>query len=319
MTIEQYNPRAELALASVQDAAVHRLADWAQSADAAFHVAERLSQSSFVPAQYRGKPVELTAAILAGIEVGLSPMAAMRSFDMIQGVSAPRAITLRAVVQAHGHELVLVESTSTRCRMKGKRKGSEEWQSVTWTIERARDLGLLGKDNWKKQPAAMLMARATSELARLIASDAILGIGYSSEEVADGGSYDQQVSTATTTAPSEAGTRRMSRQTPGAPVSPIEGDPEAGTKDVASPASGDSPLLNTSSALARAMFAALGDLGITTKPDRLLYVSDVLGRRVESSTEMTDSDAEAVLLEARRELAQREVERPDADVPEGES
>ncbi len=39
----------------------------------------------------------------------------------------------------------------------------ETWQTSVWTIERAQQMGLLGKDQWKKQPDAMLVARATSE------------------------------------------------------------------------------------------------------------------------------------------------------------
>jgi len=284
MSIEQWSPRSEVALTTAQDVAVHRLGEWAQSADAAYQVAERLSSSAFVPAQFKGKPVELTAAILSGLEVGLSPMAAMRAFDVIQGQAAPRAITLRAVVQSHGHEMVLVESTATRCRMKGRRRGSDEWQAVTWTIERARDLQLTSKDNWKKQPAAMLMARATSELARLIASDAILGIGYSAEEVADGGSYDAQVSAETTAPAAPTGTRKMSR--------PKVVEPADEPVDEPAP---ESPYLNTSSALAKRMFALMNEAGITDREDRLLYVSDTVGRQVASSKEMTDEDAHAVI------------------------
>jgi hypothetical protein len=209
MTIQQWEDRTAVTLSTVQDKAVHRLGEWAQSADAAYQVAERLASSAFVPAQFKGKPVELTAAILSGLEVGLSPMAAMRAFDVIQGQAAARAITLRAIAQSHGHEMVVVESTSARCKMKGKRKGSDEWQHVTWDTARAQGLGLLGKDNWKKQPGAMLLARATSELARLIASDAILGIGYSAEEVADGGTFEQQTALETTTPATPTGTRKM--------------------------------------------------------------------------------------------------------------
>lgn len=265
MSIQQYEERA--ALATSQDIAVHRLGEWAQSADAAYMVAERLSSSAFVPAQFKGKPVELTAAILAGIEVGLSPMAAMRSFDIIQGQAAPRAITLRAVVQSYGHEMVLVESTNSRCRMKGRRKGSEEWQTVTWTMDRAKDLGLIAKDNWKKQPAAMLVARATSELARLIASDAILGIGYSSEEVADGGPSDAQVVTDTTTPAPSTGTRKMSRKPKpanedGTPARDVEGQ-------------------------MKAMHAAFNEAGITERQDRLDFAMATVNREIESSNDLT--------------------------------
>ena len=137
---------APVALRDYQSDAVRRLGEWAESASAAFQIAERLVQTSFVPAAFRGKPVEAAAAILAGVEVGLQPMAALRSFDVISGQAAARAITLRAIVQSHGHEIEVIESTATRCVMRGRRRGASDWQKVTWTIDRARDLQLTGKD-----------------------------------------------------------------------------------------------------------------------------------------------------------------------------
>ena len=266
MTIEQWHQGAEVALSTPQDVAVQRLGEWAQSADAAYQVAERLSSSAFVPAQFKGKPVELTAAILSGLEVGLSPMAAMRSFDIIQGQAAPRAITLRAVVQSHGHEMVLLESTETRCKMKGRRKGTEAWQTVTWTLDRAKSLGLVGKDNWKKQPGVMLVARATSELARLIASDAILGIGYSAEEVADGGPSDQQAA-AETVDPTPTGTRRMSRKP--------------------KPAHEDGTPARDEEGQMKAMHATFNEAGITERQDRLDFAMSVVNRGITSSNDLT--------------------------------
>lgn len=198
------------------DVATRRLAEWANSAQSAHVVSEQLVKTSFVPDSFRGKPYEATAAILAGLEVGLSPMAALRSFDVIQGQAAPRAITLRAIVQAQGHEMVMEESTATRCKMRGKRRGTNEWQTVTWTTDRAKSLNLLGKQNWRQQPQAMLIARATSELARLVAADAILGIAYSVEEIADGAGAGVETPAATAppaepAAVGPSGTRRMSR------------------------------------------------------------------------------------------------------------
>lgn len=293
MTIQQYEPRAEVALTSPQDIAVHRLGEWAQSADAAYQVAERLSASAFVPAQFKGKPVELTAAILSGLEIGLSPMAAMRSFDIIQGQAAPRAITLRAVVQAHGHEMVLIESTNTRCRMKGRRKGSEEWQTVTWDMSRAQGLGLTGKDNWKKQPGAMLLARATSELARLIASDAILGIGYSAEEVADGGGEETD-----TTTPSTGGTRKMSRRRP-------EADPQtSGAEDAPDdPTPGSDERPDTSAPESEPITTAqltkvgilCGELGLSDAAEARREVGAVIGREIKSRKDLTKAEAHQVI------------------------
>src|SRR5918997_833288 len=79
---------------------VQRLTEWAESARAAHQVAESLVRTAFVPEAFRNKAHEATAAILAGDEVGLSPMASLRAFDIIQGTAAPRAITHRAVVQS---------------------------------------------------------------------------------------------------------------------------------------------------------------------------------------------------------------------------
>ena len=186
MTVQQWAQPQTPAPVSVS-ASIVRLVDAFQESEAAYALAERLVQTSFCPKAFVGKPGEAAAAMMAGAEVGLSPLAALRAFDVIEGRAAPQAITIRAVAQAHGHAMVLVESTDTKCKMKGRRAGSEEWQTVLWTIDRARTMGLLGKQNWQKQPASMLIARATSELGRLIASDALLGLGgYSSEELADG-------------------------------------------------------------------------------------------------------------------------------------
>lgn len=226
--VEQYQDRGGMVVRDHQGEAVQRLSDWATSAQAAMAVAEQLSRSSFVPESFRNKPGEATAAILAGLEVGLQPMAALRSFDVIQGQAAARAVTLRAIVQAQGHEIELVESTATRCKMRGRRRGADAWQEVTWTIDRARQLGVTGKANWKNQPQAMLVARCTSELARLIASDAILGIAYSSEEIADGAGAGVEVPAVTTADPeapgaatAPVGKKRMSRKR-SAPAAPVE-------------------------------------------------------------------------------------------------
>lgn len=266
------------ALPDYQSVAVARLAEWAQSADAAYEIAGKLVQSSFVPASFKGKAVEATAAILAGLEVGLQPMAALRSFDVIQGQAAPRAITLRAIVQSFGHQVEVVESNATRCRMRGKRRGSDAWQSVTWTMDRARDLQLTGKDNWKKQPQAMLVARATSEICRLIAADAILGIGYTAEEIVDGVETIGDTAEGATPEPAAATTRKMSRRK----TEPVE-DPE--------PVEAVEMITD---AQMRRMQAAFTEQGMG-REQRLAYVSMLLERDVESSKDLTKDEASRVI------------------------
>lgn len=159
------------------------LMEWAESARQAAAIAVSLSKTAFVSQTLRGKPEEVTGAILTGHEVGLAPMAAVRSIDIISGTPAMRAVLMRGLVQAAGHDVWVETSTTTKAVVCGQRKGSEHVQKSTWTMERATALGLTSKDNWRKQPDAMLVARATAEVCRLIASDVLLGLAYAVEEL----------------------------------------------------------------------------------------------------------------------------------------
>jgi hypothetical protein len=164
---------------------VSDLMQWAMDAAEAHKIATSLVKTTFVPDSMRGKPDEATAAILTGQEIGLAPMAALRSIDIISGTPAMRAHALRGLVQSKGHEVWLDEANSTRAIVCGRRKGTEQIQRSVWTMDRAKALGLAGRDQWRKQPQAMLIARATAELCRLVASDVILGIPYAIEELGD--------------------------------------------------------------------------------------------------------------------------------------
>lgn len=170
--------------AAPPDVAVSALVLWAYEARQAGAIAESLAKTSFVPASLRGKPLDITAAILAGHELGLKPMATLRSMDVIQGTPALRAHAMRGLVQSNGHEVQLVGKPSPeRVVMRGRRKGEQDWQEVEWTIQRAEQLGLTGKSEWKKQPQTMLIARATGEICRLIAADVLYAMPYASEEL----------------------------------------------------------------------------------------------------------------------------------------
>ena len=161
---------------------------WAESAVAANNIAQSLARTSFVPKAFQGKPDEVTAAILAGQEMGLSPMAALRGMHVIQGTAALSAITLRCLVQSRGHELWTEETTATRAIVCGRRRGSDKVERVVWSMDRATKAGFVAKNpNYKSQPQSMLLARATAECARLIAADVLMGMPYASEELADEG------------------------------------------------------------------------------------------------------------------------------------
>lgn len=277
---------AEVALADYQDAAYARLAQWAQSARAAHQVAQSLVKTSFVPEAFRGRPDEATAAILSGAEVGLSPMAALRSFDVIQGTAAPRANTLRAVVQSRGHEMVLVESTATRAIVKGRRRGETAWQQSIWTIERARQMALTGKHNWKVQPQAMLVARATAECARLVASDAILGIPYASEELEDGADV-----TAVEPVAEVKPARRTAQRAP-RPTAPPAPEP-AFDEPAADPA--PEPAEPITGPQQKKLHALLNERGLGNRDDGLARIAEILERDIASTKELSKQDAMRVI------------------------
>lgn len=303
--------------------AVAALLDWAHSASAAHEIAQSLVRTSFVPEGFRGKPDEATAAILAGIEVGLQPMAALRSFDVIQGTAAPRANTLRAIVQSQGHDVWVVESTETRAIVAGQRRGSTQEQRSVWTIDRAKRLGLTGKKNWQAQPQAMLVARATAELCRLIASDAILGLPYSIEELVDGDDLaaadvvalpaKRRTAKRSTAKPATATVDRVDAPPAPEPVydePPFDDDSAAGageTDDSTTPPEAEqseAPATGPSEAQNRLMHRMFHDLGISDRDERLEFTSAIVGRVLTSSTELTRGDASRLIDHMARELGE---------------
>ena len=297
IALRQAAPVATVA-ADGMPAAAHALIDWARSADAAYSLADRLCATSFVPQQFKGKPVEAAAAMLAGSEVGLSPMASLRAFDVIQGVAAPRALTMRAIAQSQGHEFITDEATPSRVRMRGRRRGASEWQEVVWTIQRAQQLGLTGKDQWKKQPQTMLIARATTELVRLVAADAILGIGYSVEEIQDDAAETTTVVRATT--PPARAQRKKAEPAP-TPEPDLSPEPPADNL--------------RSDAQMRKLWALAQESGMDESTFRA-YLVEALGREVESTKTLTKAEAHHLIEEL--ENPAREPEPDEDGVIDGE-
>lgn len=149
-------------------------------------LAERIAKTDFVPSALRGKPEAVLAAILTGNELGLPPMTAINKIHVIEGRPSLSAEVMRALVQAAGHEIWLEESNTTKATVGGRRRDTSNASYITWTIDDANRANLGGKQNWKRYPRAMLVARATGELCRFLFSDVLAGISYTVEEVEDG-------------------------------------------------------------------------------------------------------------------------------------
>lgn len=146
-------------------------------------VAQRVHQTPFVPKSMMGKPEHVLACVLYGNELGLGPMQALNSIHVIEGRAAASPELMRALVAKAGHRIDVTENTNEACTMKGSRVDTGAEATVRWSLEDAKNAGLQGKDNWRKYPRAMLVARATSELCRLLFPDVIAGLSYTPEEV----------------------------------------------------------------------------------------------------------------------------------------
>ncbi len=185
-----------------------RLQQFAADGKAAYQIALSVANTPFVPNSYKQtgnrnnrrylEPPEIaknvTAAWLAGDEIGLKPMQALQAIDIIEGRPALNALAMRALVQAAGHEVWVSEQIlgtgSQRMQIsvtvRGRRSGSDHVAESTWSLDRARQAGLLDKDNWQNHPLQMCIARGTSDVCRQVAADVLMGLAYSAEELNDG-------------------------------------------------------------------------------------------------------------------------------------
>jgi hypothetical protein len=150
-----------------------------------WRLAQRIATTPFVPAALRGKPESVLAAILTGDELGIGPMQSLSSIHVIDGRPAASPELMRALVARRGHTITVTEWTDQSVTLAGTRTDTGSSAKVTWTLDDARRAGLAGKDNWKKYPRAMLLARATGELCRALFPDVIAGLSYTPDEMAD--------------------------------------------------------------------------------------------------------------------------------------
>jgi hypothetical protein len=158
------------------------------------------------------------------------------------------------------------------------------------------------KDNWRKQPQAMLLARATAECARMTASDAILGIPYASEELADDGPVSAP--------PAEV---KPARRTAQRAPRPVEPPPEPDLEEPAATEDTDAEdLINE--AQSKKLHAQLRELGKGDRDAGLAEVSRILGREVTTTKTLSRFDAGRVLddLDAQL-LARKAPPEPDLD------
>lgn len=122
---------------------------------------------AFAASGFFGKDVQKASQavtkILAGQELGLTPMASMTGIYLVEGKVQVGATMLAAVVQRSEHfDYRILNLTDSHCEIQFIVDGEPREPISSFTIEEAKAAGLAHKNNWKHYPRNMLFARAMS-------------------------------------------------------------------------------------------------------------------------------------------------------------
>ena len=260
--------------------------EWLELLPGAAEYAKAIANTDFVPKTLRGNPAAITAAILYGLEVGLTPMQSLAKIAVIDGRPTLAAEAQRALILAAGHDLSF-EATNTRVTVSGRRRDSDQTESVTWTLDDAKKAKIAGKQNWERYPRQMLLARASAELARAIFADVIGGLA-ATEELED----VVEVEPAAEPAPEPAKSRRRRRPA----LAPVSAAPESEPEPQADPEPEPEPAPELITEPQRKkLMAAFREAGFSERPARLAFATVILRRTIASSNELTKDEASTLI------------------------
>jgi RecT family len=160
-----------------------------QTMDEAYRLANAVCMAGMAP---RGldTPEKACVAIMHGLEIGLTPMAALQRIAVVNGrptIWGDGAIGLvrgsglcefvRETIEGEGDKRVAVCTT--------KRKGEVDPVSRTFSVDDAKRAGLWGKQGpWQQYPERMLTMRARAFCLRDVYADVLGGL-YLREELED--------------------------------------------------------------------------------------------------------------------------------------
>jgi len=123
-------------------------------------------------------------AIVRGRELGIPAMSALAAMHVIKGKLTLSSHLIIGLVLKSGKAKTFrcVETTPTRAAWRAHRVGEDDGLTIDYTIEEAQAAGLLGNDQWKKNPRRMLEKTAGVVAARLVWPDVAGGL-YMPEEL----------------------------------------------------------------------------------------------------------------------------------------
>jgi hypothetical protein len=158
-------------------------------------LSEMYAQSSFNNSKTPKKKGDYFLIMMKGIEVGLTPMAAVENIDIINGEPVIDGKGILGLIYASSVvEKFEIDATKERCIITAKRVGHAE-QIISFTKEDAQNFktfewkdnkrvesSLWDKPTWKAQPEVMLMWRCVTKTGRRMFSDVISNL-YTKDEM----------------------------------------------------------------------------------------------------------------------------------------
>ncbi|QOC55977.1 RecT-like ssDNA binding protein [Gordonia phage Matteo] len=292
----------------------------AQFLDVAYGLAERAcgNGGQMVAQHFRGKPADGAIAIAYGASLGWHWTKSLQDVYVVNGKPSIQSKEMRELLIRAGHTIEEVEVGPTKVTLRGFRGGSDVPVTVTWTIEDAERAGYTSNPNYKKVPTNMLYARATTDLAKRLAPDALSGLGIvedqqeierarkvTSEQVSRPGVDELRARLG----PSSAIAAPKAAPEPEAPATAAaEAVGESTESDTAAPSKDDLKRFT-------ALFARAGIAGnsAAAKAKRKTVTEKLIERTVEDDTPLTADECVKVIDQLERLIASGEAEgRGDA-------
>ena len=128
-------------------------------------------------------PAEVFTLFMIAQAEGKNPVQASMEYSIIQGRPALKSQAVLVRFQNAGGKIKYLKRDDNECRILFSHPQAGEL-AVSWTMETAKQVGLAGKDNWRKYPRQMLAARCIAEGIRALYPACLDGL-YLVDEVQD--------------------------------------------------------------------------------------------------------------------------------------
>ena len=151
-------------------------------------ISNKLAESTMIPRAFVGKPADCFAAIQYGRKFGLDPMHSLQNTHVISGRPSFSSQALMGIVLKYADKPPRIEyevdpkGNTFACTVTYLRSG--ETYSERYSLDDAKQAGLLNNTGWKNYPKNMLTWRAAVFAARKAFPDVLAGV-YTVDEMKD--------------------------------------------------------------------------------------------------------------------------------------